>query len=95
MSDVKRPRNYYEWDDHTDADEWALEADAYMDHIEAERDTLKAENTRLREALKNCRTSYCGYAITKDVNPLDVLRDFLQELFRIRDIANAALKEDR
>jgi len=69
-------------------------------HNESAWDTLvvdlaeqDATITRLREALKLCRTSYCGYAITAKVDPLNVLQDFLQELFRIRDIANAALTE--
>ena len=59
-----------------------------------ERDVEQTKTiSRLREALKLCRTNYCGYAITASVDPLKVLANFMKELFRIRDVANAALED--
>ncbi len=45
----------------------------------------------LREALKNCRTSYSGFVITNPEQYPKVLADFCRELRRIDSVARAAL----
>ncbi len=45
----------------------------------------------LVKALEECRTSHCGYAITKNEQYPIVLADFWKEIKRIDGIARAAL----
>ena len=46
----------------------------------------------LVKALEQCRTSYCGYAITKSEQYPDILANFWKEIKRIDGIARAALE---
>lgn len=53
--------------------------------------TNAAKIDTLVKALEECRTSYCGYAITKSEQYPDVLANFWKEIKRIDGIARAAL----
>ena len=70
-------------------------------HLAEGIEKLKADNNRLyglveslRASLTSCRTSYCGYAITKpDEQYPKVLADFWREIQRIDKIARDALPD--
>jgi len=52
---------------------------------------LRGREATLQQALENCRTSYCGYAITDQDQYREMLGKFWQEIKRIDGVARAAL----
>jgi hypothetical protein len=58
---------------------------------EVENESLRTQLASARKALEECRTSYCGYAITSDDQYQKIMKDFWAEIQRIDKIAEAAL----
>ena len=52
---------------------------------------FRAENERLREALRNCRTRICGWSASKDRDYEHVVHTLWNEIRRMDDIARATL----
>lgn len=71
-----------------------VEAVNSYDAMKAELALLRSQVEIARTALAECRTSYCGYSITKPEEQYpEVLADFWRELKRVDGAARMALEK--
>jgi len=63
--------------------------------LAAEVERLTAERDALKEALRQCISPICGYAIKDSAQALEVVSDFLEQIFRTSDIARKSLEASK